>query len=215
MPVSTVVGHEGSLYSGELGGVPTLLFSGRVHLYEGHDARAVTHWVRLAVDAGCDTILLTNAAGGIRADLTVGTPYLISDQLNLTGTSPLVGSHDGRGPRFPSMVDVYDPDLRSLARAVDPTLEEGVYAGLLGPAYETPAEVRMLAALGADFVGMSTVLEAIVARYLGAKVLGLSLVTNLAAGLSGGEPNHEEVTRVGAEAAGRIEGLLKELIPRL
>lgn len=215
MPASTVVGHEGALYSGELDGVPTLLFSGRVHLYEGHDARTVTRWVSLAVGSGCDTIILTNAAGGLHHDLEVGAPYLISDQLNLTGTSPLIGPHDGRGPRFPSMVDLYDPRLRALAREVDPSLAEGVYAGLTGPAYETPAEIRALAAMGADFVGMSTVLEAIMARYLGARVLGLSVVTNLGAGLTPNEPNHEEVARIGGLAAGRVQRLLKGLIPLL
>jgi purine-nucleoside phosphorylase len=213
MPSSTVVGHEGALYSGEVGGVPVLLFSGRVHLYEGHDARTVTRWVTLAVEAGCDTIVLTNAAGGIRPDLEVGAPYLISDQLNLTGMSPLIGAHDERGPRFPSMVDVYDPELRALERKVDPTLGEGVYAGLLGPAYETPAEVRMLATAGADFVGMSTVLEAMMARYLGARVLGLSLITNLGAGLTDEEPTHEEVARIGALASDRVQELLRRLIP--
>lgn len=215
LPDSTVAGHEGALYSGELGGVALLLFSGRVHLYEGHDAKTITRWVSLAVDAGCSTIVLTNASGGIRGDLEVGAPYLISDQLNLTGTSPLIGPHDGRGPRFPSMVDLYDPELRALARGVDPSLGEGVYAGLSGPAYESPAEVRMLATLGADFVGMSTVLEAMMARYLGARVLGLSVVTNLAAGLTEQEPNHEEVTRIGRLAAGRVQTLLGNLIPLL
>ena len=215
MPSSTVAGHEGALYSGEIGSVPVLLFSGRVHLYEGHDAQTVTRWVSLAVDAGCDTIILTNASGGIRPDLEVGTPYLISDQLNLTGTSPLTGPHDERGPRFPSMVDVYDPTLRALAREIDPDLDEGVYAGLLGPAYETPAEVRMLATLGGDFVGMSTVLEAMMARYFGARVLGLSLVTNLAAGLTEQEPTHEEVQRIGKQASSRVQALLTELLPRL
>lgn len=215
MPASTVVGHEGALYSGELEGVPAVVFSGRVHLYEGHDARTVTRWVSLAVGSGCDTIILTNAAGGLHQDLEVGAPYLISDQLNLTGTSPLIGPHDDRGPRFPSMVDLYDPKLRALAREVDPSLAEGVYAGLTGPAYETPAEIRALAAMGADFVGMSTVLEAIMARYLGARVLGLSVVTNLGAGLTPNEPNHEEVARIGALAAGRIQRLLQGLIPLL
>lgn len=215
MPPSAVIGHEGALYSGEVGGVPTLLFSGRSHLYEGHDPAIVTRWVRLAADAGCDTFILTNAAGGLRPTLEVGAPCLISDQLNLTGASPLVGLHDERGPRFPSMIDLYDPALREMARAIDPSLQEGVYAGLLGPAYETPAEVRMLTTLGADLVGMSTVLEAIMARYLGARVLGISIVTNLAAGLSDIEPTHEEVTRVGSEAAERVQGLLTDLIPKL
>lgn len=215
MTASAVAGHEGALYSGELSGVAVLLFSGRIHLYEGHDAKTVTRWVRLAVDAGCDTIVLTNAAGGVHPLMKVGVPYLIADQLNLTGTSPLTGPHDGRGPRFPSMVDLYDPHLRALAREIDPNLEEAIYAGLPGPAYETPAEVRMLSTLGADLVGMSTVLEAITARYLGARVLGLSVVTNLAAGLSADEPSHEEVARVGGRSAGRVLHLLEELVPRL
>lgn len=215
MPPSSVAGHEGSLYSGDIGGVATLVFSGRAHLYEGHDPATVTRWVRLAVDAGCDTFVLTNAAGGIRPDLEVGAPCLISDQLNLTGTSPLVGPHDERGPRFPSMVDLYDPGLRALARSIDPSLPDGVYAGLLGPAYETPAEIRMLAALGAHLVGMSTVLEAIMGRYLGARILGISVVTNLATGLSDSEPTHEEVARIGALASERIQRLLNLLIPRL
>lgn len=215
MPPSTVVGHEGALYSGELGGVPVLLFSGRAHLYEGHDPKTVTHWVRLAVEAGCDTIVLTNAAGGLHPDMDVGVPYLISDQLNLTGMSPLTGPHDERGPRFPSMVGLYDRKLRALAQEIDPSLGEGIYAGLIGPAYETPAEVKMLISLGADLVGMSTVLEATMARYLGARVLGLSVVTNLAAGLADSDPSHEEVERIGAQAAGRVRGLLAELVPRL
>lgn len=215
MPTSSIAGHEGVLYPGQIGDVSILSFSGRVHLYEGHDASTVTRWVSLAVEAGCETVILTNASGGIRPDLQVGAPYLISDQLNLTGTSPLIGPHDGRGPRFPSMVDVYDPELRALARRVDPELDEGVYAGLPGPAYETPAEVRMLSSLGADFVGMSTVLEAMMARYLGARVLGLSVVTNLAAGLTDTEPTHEEVQRVGREASARLQDLFSELLPRL
>lgn len=215
MPPSAVIGHEGALYSGEVGGVPTLLFSGRSHLYEGHDPAIVTRWVRLAAEAGCDTFILTNAAGGIRPTLEVGAPCLISDQLNLTGTSPLIGPHDGKGPRFPSMIDLYDPELRDLARSIDPSLPEGVYAGLLGPAYETPAEIRMLATMGADLVGMSTVLEAIMARYLGARVLGLSVVTNLAAGLGDTEPSHEEVARIGASAGRRMQTLLSQLVPKL
>ena len=215
MTSSSVEGHEGALYSGEVGGVPVLLFSGRVHLYEGHDPKTVTQWVRLAVDAGCDTIILTNAAGALHPRMHVGAPYLISDQLNLTGMSPFTGPHDGQGPRFPSMVDLYDEKLRALARKIDPELEEGIYAGLIGPAYETPAEVKMLISLGADLVGMSTVLEAMMARYLGARVLGLSVATNLAAGLADSDPSHEEVARIGAQAAGRVQNLLTELIPRL
>jgi purine-nucleoside phosphorylase len=215
MPVSAVEGHEGSLYHGDIEGVPTLLFAGRVHLYEGHDARVVTHWVRAAVEAGCDTIVLTNAAGGLRLDLEVGAPCLIADHINLTGANPLLGPNDDSiGPRFLDQTTVYDEGLRATARAIDADIPEGVYVGLLGPTYETPAEVRMLATLGGDLVGMSTVLEAIQARYLGARVLGISVVTNRAAGL--GPPlSHDEVAIAGRKAAGRLERLLRGVIATL
>lgn len=215
MPTSSVEGHEGSLYSGDLHGVGTLVFAGRVHLYEGHDARTVTRWVREAVAAGCEIIVLTNAAGGIATGLQVGSPCLIADHLNLTGRNPLVGPADPCGPRFLDLTEVYSSRLRGLARAVDPDLQEGVYAGLLGPTYETPAEIRMLKALGADLVGMSTVLEAIQARHLGAEVLGISVVTNLAAGL-GKEPlNHDEVAAAGRLASTRLEEILQGVIAHL
>ena len=215
MPVSAVAGHEGALYAGDVGDAPTLVFAGRVHLYEGHSSSAVTFAVRAAIDAGCDTIVLTNAAGGIAADLEVGAPCVISDHLNLTGQNPLAGPHDGRGPRFLDLSEVYDGSLRALAGSVDHDLREGVYAGLLGPTYETPAEVRMLRALGADLVGMSTVHEAIVARYLGARVLGISVVTNLAAGLSPHPLTHEEVSEAGNRAATRLETLLRGVLTDL
>ncbi|MGH2730657.1 MAG: purine-nucleoside phosphorylase, partial [Actinomycetota bacterium] len=178
MPPTTVPGHEGALYSGEVSGVPTLAFAGRLHLYEGHDARVVTQPIRLAADAGCETIVLTCAAGAINPKLEVGAPCLISDHINLTGANPLKGE-----PHFLDLSNLYDAELRALARSADPDLKEGVYAGLVGPTYETPAEVRMLATLGADLVGMSTVLEAIAARAFGARVLGIAVVSNLAAGL--------------------------------
>ena len=149
---------------------------GRTHLYEGRGVDAVAHGVRTAAAAGCRTVVLTNAAGGLARGHGVGEPVLISDHLNLTGRSPL------RGPRFVDLTDLYSPRLRALAREIDPTLAEGVYAGLPGPHFETPAEIRMLRMLGADLVGMSTVLEAIAARAEGVEVFGLSLVTNLAAG---------------------------------
>ncbi|MFN2490261.1 MAG: purine-nucleoside phosphorylase [Actinomycetota bacterium] len=215
MPPSTVAGHEGALYPGKVGGTATLVFAGRVHLYEGRSPTEVVRPIELAVEAGCDTIVLTNAAGGISPDLEVGAPCLISDHLNLTGASPLLGPHDGRGPRFLDLSEVYDGELRARARAVDPGLKQGVYAGLLGPTYETPAEVRMLAALGADLVGMSTVLEATAARYLGARVLGLSVVTNLAAGLSPEPLSHEEVAEGGRRAAARLENLLRGVVAGL
>jgi purine-nucleoside phosphorylase len=215
MPVSAVEGHEGALYHGDVERTPALVFAGRVHLYEGHDARVVTHWVRAAVAAGCNTIVLTNAAGGLRLDYEIGSPCLISDHINLTGTNPLLGPNDDSvGPRFPDQSAVYDTELRAVAKAIDPDLPEGVYAGLLGPTYETPAEVRMLARMGADLVGMSTVLEAIQARYLGARVLGISVVTNRAAGL--GPPlSHDEVAIAGRKAAGRLETILQSVISKL
>jgi purine-nucleoside phosphorylase len=209
MPTSGIAGHEGSLYAGTVSGVPALVFAGRVHLYEGHSPAVVTTPVRLAVEAGCDVIVLTNAAGGINPALEVGAPCLISDHLNLTGRNPLMGPHDRRGPRFLDLTEVYDKGLRAAALEADPALPEGVYAGLSGPTYETPAEVRMLAGMGADLVGMSTVHEAIVARYLGAKVLGVSVVTNLAAGISQTPLTHEEVAEAGHRAAARLEKLLR------
>jgi len=216
MPQSTVAGHEGSLYCGDVSGVPTLVFAGRVHLYEGHSPRVVTRWVRSAVDAGCETIVLTNAAGGINPEFEVGAPCLISDHINLTGTNPLLGPNDDAvGPRFLDQTEVYDRRLRALAHDVDPDLLEGVYAGLIGPTYETPAEVRMLRGLGADLVGMSTVLEAIQARYLGATVLGISVVTNQAAGISPEPLSHAEVADAGRRAATRLEKLLRRVIERL
>jgi purine-nucleoside phosphorylase len=212
MPTASVAGHEGSLYSGMVEGVDVLVFAGRVHLYEGCTAREVVRPVEAAIEAGCDTVLLTNSAGGIAPTLAVGAPCLISDQLNLTGEDPLAGPHDGRGPRFLDLSTAYDPHLRALAREVDPSLQEGVYAGLRGPSYETPAEVRMLRAMGADLVGMSTVLETIRARYLGARVLGISVVTNLAAGLTPSPLSHEEVAERGRRAAGRLESLLRGVV---
>jgi purine-nucleoside phosphorylase len=216
VPQSSVAGHEGALYAGDIEGVATLVFAGRVHLYEGHDARLVTAAVRAAVQAGCEVVVLTNAAGAIREDLEVGAPCLIADHINLTGQNPLVGPNDdSAGPRFLDLSHAYDPALRDLARTIDPSLQEGVYAGLTGPTYETPAEVRMLRTLGADLVGMSTVLEAIAARYLGARVLGLSVVTNPAAGIGDRPLHHDEVKAAGAGAAKRLEALLAGVIARL
>ena len=209
MPQSSVEGHDGSLYHGEIGGTAALVFAGRVHLYEGYDAVTVTRWVRAALDVGCERFILTNAAGGIRTDLEIGAPCLISDHLNLTGTNPLIGPNDDRlGPRFLDQTEVYSAALRARARALDPDLKEGVYAGIGGPTYETPAEINMLKTLGADLVGMSTVLEAIQARHRGAEVLGISVVTNRAAG-QGAEPlDHAEVAEAGGRAAARLEPIL-------
>lgn len=203
----TAVGHTGQLFSLGIGVHRVLVLAGRVHPYEGHDLLHVVHPVRAACAAGARTIVLTNAAGGLRPEFEVGQPVLISDHLNLTARSPLVGA------QFVDLVEAYAPRLRALAREVDPTLTEGVYAGLPGPHYETPAEIRMLRALGADLVGMSTVLETIAARHLGAEVLGLSLVTNPAAGLGGHDLNHAEVVAAGRAAAGRMGALLAQILP--
>jgi purine-nucleoside phosphorylase len=209
----TVPGHVPAVRSVRCGGLRVLLFLGRTHLYEGHPPATVVHGVRTAVAAGCQVIVLTNAAGGIRAGYRPGQPVLISDHLNLTGQSPLAGSPPPGGHRFVDLTDLYSARLRSLARAADPALQEGVYAALPGPHYETPAEVRMLRTLGADLVGMSTALEAIAARDLGAEVLGISLVTNMAAGLAAHGLDHADVTATGEAAAGRVGALLAAVLP--
>ena len=192
-----------------------LVFLGRVHLYEGHSPAAVVHGVRTAIAAGCGTLILTNAAGGIKAGLRPGQPVLISDHLNLTARSPLAGlppgGPDGR-PLFTDLTDVYSARLRAAVRAQQPDLAEGVYAALTGPQYETPAEIRMLRSMGADLVGMSTVLEAIAARHLGAEVLGLSLVTNVAAGLSEQKLDHQDVLATGRESAAGLGVLLASIL---
>jgi purine-nucleoside phosphorylase len=201
-----VAGHGGTVRSVPVGDRRVLVLLGRTHLYEGHGVDAVAHGVRTAAAAGCRTVVLTNAAGGVREGMSVGDPVVVADHLNLTGTSPL------RGPRFTDLTDLYSPRLRTLATRIDPVLTEGVYAGLPGPHFETPAEIRMLRGLGADLVGMSTVLEAIAARAEGVEVFALSLVTNLAAGLSGAPLDHHEVLAAGAAAAERMGGLLRELV---
>jgi len=214
---STVPGHAGAVRSLVTDRLRLLVFLGRTHLYEGHPAATVVHGVRTAVAAGCRVMVLTNAAGGIRAGYQVGQPVLIRDHLNLTGRSPLTGPPPPPGypPRFTDLTAAYSPRLRALARAADPSLAEGVYAALPGPHYETPAEIAMLRTLGADLVGMSTVLEAIAARHLGAEVLAFSLVTNLAAGLTDQALDHGEVVAAGAEAAGRMGALLASVLPQV
>jgi len=216
-PVPTVAGHAGTVRYLRKEDRRVLLFLGRVHLYEGHRPQTVVHGVRTAIAAGCRTVVLTNAAGGIRPDYEVGQPVLISDHINLTGQSPLAGPPppDRYAGRFTDLTDLYTRRLRDLARQADPTLAEGVYAALPGPHYETPAEIRMLGAAGADLVGMSTALEAIAARHLGAEVLGISLVTNPAAGLSPSPLDHREVVRAATASATRIGELLAALLPRL
>jgi len=209
----TAAGHGGRVLALRIGDRRVLVLLGRIHAYEGHDLRHVVHPVRTAcaagARAGARTVVLTNAAGGLREDFTVGQPVLISDHLNLTARSPLVGA------QFVDLVDAYAPRLRALARDVDPTLTEGVYAGLPGPHYETPAEIRMLRTLGADLVGMSTVHETIAARAAGAEVLGVSLVTNLAAGMTGQPLSHAEVLETGRHSATGMGSLLADVLARL
>jgi len=214
-PRPTVSGHTGTARSVRIGALRVLLLLGRVHLYEGHPVATVVHGVRTAVAAGCRIVALTNAAGGINQDFGVGQPVLISDHLNLTGRSPLAGPLPpaGYASRFTDLSDLYSARLRALARQADPGLAEGVYAALPGPHYETPAEIRMLRTAGADMVGMSTALEAIAARHLGAEVLGVSLITNPAAGLSEGPLDHLDVTAAGRQAAGLLAGLLEQILP--
>jgi purine-nucleoside phosphorylase len=213
-----VSGHAGELRSVRIAGTDTLVVAGRCHLYEGHDANDVVHAVRVAVLAGARTVVLTNAAGSIRSEFGVGTAVLVADQLNLTGTSPLIGpigngngNGNGNGTggsgddRFVDLCDLYSSRIRRAVRAQVGPVPEGVYAGLVGPQFETPAEIRALAAMGADLVGMSTVLEAIAAAHLGAEVAGVSLVTNPAAGLTD-RIDHREVLDSGARS-------LEHLVP--
>lgn len=201
-------GHAGEILSVPIGERRVLVLAGRIHAYEGHDLQHVVHPVRTACATGAQIVVLTNAAGGLRTDMEVGQPVLISDHLNLTARSPLVGA------QFVDLTDAYAPRLRMLARDCDPELAEGVYAGLPGPHYETPAEIRMLRTLGADLVGMSTVHETIAARAAGAEVLGVSLVTNLAAGITGEPLSHAEVLAAGAASAARMGQLLADVIAR-
>ena len=205
-----VAGHAGMIRSiATAAGGRALVFLGRTHFYEGRGVEAVVHGVRTAAAAGCRTIVLTNGCGGLNPAWAPGTPVLISDHINMTGASPL------RGATFIDLTDLYSARLRALCREIDPSLAEGVYLQFRGPQYETPAEVRMAGTLGADLVGMSTTLEAIAAREAGMEILGLSLVTNLAAGMTGEPLNHEEVLEAGKLAAQRMGGLLSTVVGRL
>jgi len=216
-PVPTVAGHRNLARSVRVGNSAVLILGGRAHLYEGHSVPTVVHGVRTAVETGCSTVILTNAAGGLNPAWPVGQPVLPTDHLNLTGASPMVGPHPppGKPARFVDLTEAYSLRLRDLARQVDPDLPEGVYAALLGGAYETPAEIRMLAGLGADLVGMSTALETIAARHLGAEVLGVSLVTNAAAGLSDSALDHNEVLEAAGDAGPRMVALLRGVVELL
>lgn len=215
-PVPHVAGHGAALVVGTVAGLPVACLSGRVHLYEGFAPAEVVRAVRTLRRLGVPSFLLTNAAGGIADDLSAGDLMLVTDHLNLTGRSPLVGPHEPEfGPRFPDQSRVYAPRLRALLQASGVRLRPGVYAGLLGPSYETPAEIRMLQALGADAVGMSTVHEAIALNAMGAEVAAVSLVSNLAAGLGGTPLQHDEVVAAGAAAAATLAALVSDLCRRL
>lgn len=207
---SGVAGHSGKLTSIRLAdGTHALIIGARTHLYEGHGVRAVVHGVRTAAAAGAEVMVLTNGAGGLSLDVQPGEPMIISDHINLTAKSPLEGA------TFVDLTNLYDAELRSLAREVDPSLREGVYVQLPGPHYETPAEVRYLAQIGGDAVGMSTALEAIAAREAGMRVLGFSLITNAGAGLLGTPLSHDEVIAAGRTAEERLGRLLAAVTARL
>ena len=219
-PISKVPGHAGRLVIGSVGGRPVLVQQGRVHLYEGWTPWEISLPARVMKRLGLPTVVVTNAAGGLNRAFLPGDLMLISDHLNLTGANPLVGENlDTLGPRFPDCSDAYTRSLRKKAHAVGKrlglTLREGVYAGLLGPSYETPAEIRMLAAMGADAVGMSTVHEVIALAHGGVKVLGISCITNLAAGISETALNHAEVTETGKRVAAEFIRLLGAIVPEL
>jgi purine-nucleoside phosphorylase len=219
-PASRVIGHEGRLVIGSAKGRTIAALAGRCHLYEGHDLATVTFAVRALGLLGVKTLILTNAAGGINTQFTQGALMVIDDHLNLMGANPLVGANDERfGPRFPDMTEVYSARLRRLAdqagRVHAMLLPHGVYAALLGPSYETPAEIRYLRAIGADAVGMSTVPEAIVARHMGIEVLGLSCITNMAAGVLPQPLDHNEVMATARRVRGQFIALLEEIIGRI
>jgi purine-nucleoside phosphorylase len=219
-PASTVVGHAGKLVIGTLTGKRVAALSGRVHFYEGHDMRTVTFATRAAARLGVRTLILTNAAGGINLSFKPGTLMVMDDHINLLGTNPLVGANDDRfGPRFPDMTMVYSKRLRDLAdeaaRQRGLGLAHGVYAAVHGPSYETPAEIRYLRTIGADAVGMSTVPEAIVARHMGLEVLGISCITNPAAGVLPRPLVHDEVMEVARRVRGEFASLLGGIIERL
>ncbi len=219
-PRPAVAGHAGKLVAGTLSGKPVLAMAGRGHLYEGNSVATVSFPVRVMRALGVKALLVTNAAGGVRADLGAGHFMVIRDHLNLLGSNPLTGPNDETlGPRFPDMTAAYDPAMSAKALAAGKKLgvpiSEGVYAAMPGPSYETPAEIRMLRALGADAVGMSTVPEVIAARHGGMRVVGISFISNAAAGMSGTPLTHEEVTREADRARGAFERLVLELAASL
>ena len=219
-PASKVIGHEGKLVIGTLGSKRVAALSGRAHFYEGHDLRTVTFAARVIARLGVKALILTNAAGGINTDLKPGMLMVMDDHINLLGSNPLVGANeDAFGARFPDMSEVYSKRLRGIADTVAREqglrIGHGVYVAVHGPSYETPAEIRFLRAIGADAVGMSTVPEAIVARHMGVEVLGISCITNAAAGVLPQPLNHDEVMTVAREVRGAFAALLEGIIGRL
>ena len=219
-PVSTAIGHEGKLVIGKIGHTVVALQSGRAHMYEGYSPKEVTFGVRVMGKLGVRSLIATNAAGGINLSFAQGALVLIKDHLNLQGANPLCGPNEAElGPRFPDMSEAYNRAYRKLAQEIaaemGQVLNEGIYAALLGPNYETPSEIRYLRTIGADLVGMSTVPEVLVARHMGIKVLAISCVTNMAAGILDQEINHEEVLETGAQVRGFLVELLKRVIPQL
>jgi purine-nucleoside phosphorylase len=220
LPASTAIGHAGELVLGQVNGVDVAVMSGRFHLYEGYTPQQTVAGIRLFHALGIQRLILTNASGSINPNLVRGSLVLISDHINLQGVNPLIGPNDDKlGPRFPDMTEAYSKRLREIASDVagdlGHTMQEGVYAALPGPSYETPAEIRYLRAIGADLVGMSTAAEAIAANHAGLEVLGISCVTNVAAGLGEGKLDHQEVLEVGRNSAAFFIGLLQGLVPRL
>lgn len=219
-PTSTVEGHAGELLVGELKGVPVVLMKGRFHMYEGYAPELTAFPVRVMKQLGVERLLVTNAAGGVNLEYEPGDLMLISDHLNLTGKSPLVGANEAEiGPRFPDMSEAYSKSLRQVAHEVAASqgikLQEGVYAGMLGPAYETPAEIRMLRTLGADAVGMSTVAEVIVASHTGMEVIGISCISNMAAGIIDQPLSHDEVMETTDRVREKFLGLVLSIVPKL
>jgi purine-nucleoside phosphorylase len=219
-PQSTAIGHAGRMVVGNAGSVAVAAMQGRVHLYEGYSAQEITFPIRVFARMGIRAVILTNAAGGMNLSYSQGALVLIRDHINLQGTNPLIGHNDNRfGPRFPDMTRAHDPQYRAIAkeeaRNLNLILEEGIYAALPGPSYETPAEIDYLRRIGADLVGMSTVAEVIAARHMGLKVLAISCVTNMAAGILDQPLSHSEVMETGERVKSTFEALLRAVLPRI
>ena len=218
-PVSTVEGHAGQLVCGTLGGKKVIALQGRFHYYEGYTMEVVTFPIRVMSELGVESMIVTNAAGGVNRDFTPGDLMMITDHINFFGTNPLIGANDEeRGPRFPDLSQAYDLEyqtfIKEAATELDLPLKEGVYFGMTGPTYESPAEIRMISTLGGDSVGMSTVPEVIVARHAGIRVAGISCITNFAAGL-GGELNHEDVIEVSTKIRSSFKSLVVTLLEKM